>query len=169
MGTAAQPARISRSWLKPLAGAVGTAIGVIAGALAILQYCQSIVRFNLGGDWEITNTIQQTSLRRYQGLKIGYHLFLRQDGTAIAGEGEKWSENGQTLAPKAHTPIQIRGSISGDKVTATFRENGTERKTAGEFTWTVKDNQSFAGNFSSTAADSSGSSSGRRIEGASSK
>ena len=61
--------------------------------------------------------------------------------------------------------IQITASISGNKIFATFNETGTERTSAGTFVWTYQpETNSLSGTFSSTAADSRGSSVGERVD-----
>ncbi len=59
-----------------------------------------------------------------------------QHGTDITGTGEKESENDRDLLTGAHSHVNITGSISGKKITTTFVEEGTERKTEGTFDWT---------------------------------
>lgn len=153
----------SRGVWKTIVGSTVTALTVIGGVLGILSYMSSYSKYDLNGEWTIINTIKSTTYHPYQNLKLGYHVFLTQDGTDITGTGEKWSENGEELVPSAHTPITMRGSIKGTKVTATFREDGTDRKTEGTFGWTYQSGtQSLSGSFTSTAADSSGPSDAQR-------
>lgn len=115
---------------------------------------------NLSGEWILTNTIEQTSYSNYQGLRLGYRIYLQQDGNSLKGNGEKRWENGVEISsPTARTPIYLEGTISGDSVTLNITEVGAKRTTAGQITLTVHpDTNTLDGSFSSNAADSSGSS-----------
>src|SRR5579872_4503651 len=118
------PERAKRLW-KSVVGSVVTGLAVVGGFLGIYSFVQTYSRYDLTGKWIITNTIQSTSYRPYQGLKLGYTVFLTQRGTDITGTGEKESENGKDLPPDAHSLVKITGSVSGKKITATFVEQGT--------------------------------------------
>ncbi len=150
------PESAKKLW-KSIVGSTVTGLAVIGGFLGIYSFMQNYSRYNLSGKWIITNTIQSTSFHPYQGLKLGYTVFLTQHGTDITGTGEKESENGRDLPAGAHSHINITGSINGKKITATFVEEGTERKTEGTFDWTCESKTSaLAGTFTSTAADAAG-------------
>jgi hypothetical protein len=82
---------------------------------------------NLSGKWNIVNTVETTSYNTYKNMKIGFALSINQTGTTFTGNGSKVSENGRTLPAKGRTPIQMKGSINGDRVEATFFEAGTAR------------------------------------------
>ena len=152
-----------RKLWKTIVGSTVTVLTVIGGALGIRSSLISYSPYDLNGEWTITNTIQSTNHPKYQNLKLGYHVFLIQKGTDITGTGEKWSENGKYLVPTAHTHITVTGSIVGTKVTATFLEDGTQRKTEGTFDWIYqKGTKSLSGSFTSTAADASGPSVAQR-------
>ena len=112
---------------------------------------------DLTGDWHIINTIQKTRFKPYDKMQVGFRLRINQHGKQFTAKGEKFSENGQTLPAASRTPIQLTGSIEGDKVVATFVEDGRMRRTNGRFVWKVQDD-GLAGTFVSTAANSSGKS-----------
>jgi hypothetical protein len=90
-------------------------------------------------------------------MQVGFRLKINQQGKQFTAKGEKFSENGQTLPAASRTPIQLTGSIEGNKVVATFIEDGRMRRTNGRFVWRVQ-NDGLAGTFVSTAANSSGKS-----------
>ncbi|HEX5757780.1 MAG TPA: PBP1A family penicillin-binding protein [Thermoanaerobaculia bacterium] len=118
----------------------------------------------LSGWWEVTNRIESTSFAAYQGLRLGYRIRLQQDGDRLSGDGEKWSEDGRTLPAAQRTPILLSGRIDGENVTLDFTEHGARRITNGTFTWRLSaDGSGLSGSFASTAADTRGSSRGRRI------
>lgn len=153
---------VKKLW-KSIVGSTVTGLAVVGGFLGIYTFLQSYSRYDLTGKWIVTNTIQSTSFHPYQGLKLGYSVFITQHGTDITGTGEKESENGRDLPASAHSHFDITGSISGKKITATFVEKGTERKTEGTFNWTYESKTSaLAGTFTSTAADAAGPSEARR-------
>ena len=118
---------------------------------------------NLSGKWNIVNTIETTSYNTYKNMKIGFALSINQTGTTFTGNGKKISENGRTLPAGSRTPIQVKGSIKGDRIEATFFEEGTARKSNGRFVWRMdKAGRGLSGNFATTAARSRGRSAATR-------
>ena len=118
---------------------------------------------DLSGKWSIVNTVETTSYRSYKNLKVGFDLSINQTGTSLTGSGRKISENGRTLPADSRTPIQLKGTIKGDRIEATFFENGVARKTNGRFVWRVdRAGRGLTGTFASTAARSRGKSAATR-------
>lgn len=117
---------------------------------------------NLNGKWNVVNTVQKTSYRSFQNLEIGFDLSINQNGKDFTGTGNKVSENGRSLPAGNRTPIQLKGSINGDRVEATFFEEGSLRKTSGRFVWRIDKAGALNGTFISTAAGASGKSAAKR-------
>jgi len=114
---------------------------------------------DLSGKWNIVNTVQTTSYRSFKNLQLGFDLSIDQNGNSFTGRGLKVSENGRTLPVNSRTPIQVKGSIKGDRVEAVFYEEGTARKTNGRFVWRIDSaGRGLTGSFNTTAARSSGKS-----------
>jgi hypothetical protein len=119
---------------------------------------------DLGGRWELTNEVESTSHPAFEGLRVGYRLRLRQEGSRITGTGEKISENGVLILPSQRTPISVTGTVEGSQVVLRFTEQGAERASAGVFRWRLSpDGSSLEGRFSSDAASSQGTSVGSRV------
>ncbi len=120
---------------------------------------------DLSGWWEMTNRIQSTNYAQYKGLRLGYRIHLEQEGNRITGRGQKWTEDGRSVAAAARTPLTITGTVEGRTVKLKFTEQGTRRSTNGGFTWTLSaDRSRLNGSFWSDAADTSGSSSAVRMD-----
>lgn len=117
---------------------------------------------DLSGRWNVVNTIESTSYQSFKNMKIGFALSIDQNGTKFTGKGQKVSENGVSLPAGSRTPIQVQGSINGDRVEATFFEEGTTRKSNGRFVWRIDKKGNLTGIFATTAARSSGKSAARR-------
>jgi uncharacterized protein DUF4388 len=117
---------------------------------------------DLTGKWNVINTVETTSYQSFKNMKIGFALSLNQNGTRITGEGQKVSENGRSLPAGSRTPIQVQGSIDGNRIEATFYEEGTARKSNGRFVWRIDNSGNLKGIFATTAARSSGKSAARR-------
>ena len=118
---------------------------------------------DLTGNWRVVNTINTTRYRSFKNLQIGFALSIDQSGTTFTAKGQKISENGRTLPANSRTPIELKGTIKGDRVEATFSEQGVTRKTNGRFVWKLdRAGGGLMGTFASTAAGSSGKSSARR-------
>jgi len=114
---------------------------------------------DLSGNWNVVNTVEQTSYAAYKNMEIGFNVSIDQAGNDFTGKGEKISENGRSLPAEGRTPIVVKGTIDGDKVEATFSETGAVRKTKGRFVWKIdKGNGALNGTFVSTAARTSGKS-----------
>jgi hypothetical protein len=114
---------------------------------------------DLSGKWNVVNTIETTSYSTYKNMKIGFALSINQNGSTFTGNGKKVSENGRSLPAGSRTPIQVKGSIKGDRIEATFFEAGSARKSNGKFVWRIdKAGRGLTGNFATSAARSSGKS-----------
>lgn len=112
---------------------------------------------DLNGEWRVVNTVEKTAYKSFDNMQVGFRLTINQNGSEFTAKGEKFSENGQTLPTARRTPIQVKGSIDGDKVIATFTEDGRTRRTNGRFVWTLQNGgDGLSGTFVSTAASSSG-------------
>jgi hypothetical protein len=119
---------------------------------------------DLTGTWKVTNTIDQTSYQGYQNMEVAFNVSINQAGNAITGKGEKISENGRSLPTNGRTPIEMKGTVDGDKIEATFFENGRFRKTNGRFVWRIdKTSGGLTGTFITTAARSSGRSAATKV------
>lgn len=114
---------------------------------------------DLSGNWSVVNTVEQTSYAGYKNMRVGFNVSINQTGRDFTGTGQKISENGRSLPATSRTPIVVKGTIDGDKIEATFSENGAMRTTNGRFVWRIdKTNGGLTGTFNSTAARSSGKS-----------
>jgi hypothetical protein len=118
---------------------------------------------DLTGNWTVVNTVEQTSYQAYKNMRVGFNVSINQSGRDFTGRGEKISENGRSLPAAGRTPIEVKGTIDGDKVEATFSESGAVRKTNGRFVWRIDEsNGGLTGTFVSTAARTSGKSAAKK-------
>ena len=114
---------------------------------------------DLTGEWHVINTVEKTGYKSFDKIQLGFRLKINQKGKEFTAKGEKFSENGKTLPAVSRTPIHVTGSIEGDKVVATFVEDGRMRRSNGRFVWRLQNGgDALAGTFVSTAANSRGSS-----------
>lgn len=113
---------------------------------------------NLAGEWKVINTVQKTAYKSFDKMEVGFRLRIKQTGKDFTATGVKFSENGRNLPQNSRTPIQVTGSIDGDKIVATFVEDGLMRRTNGRFVWKLQNGGGLTGTFASTAANSSGKS-----------
>jgi hypothetical protein len=110
----------------------------------------------------VTNEVQTSGLRTFQGLQLVYELELQQNGANVSGTGRKISENGRALRGAARTPITLSGTVDGDRVHLTFREKGRRRESGGSLQFQLADDGSLRGRFESDATNSTGQSIVRR-------
>jgi len=119
---------------------------------------------DLSGKWTVVNSVDTTTYGSFKNMKIGFDLSIDQTGSTFTGIGRKVSENGRSLPANSRTPIQLQGSINGDRIEATFIEAGSARKSNGKFVWRLdKSGRGLTGNFATTAARSRGKSSASRL------
>lgn len=123
---------------------------------------QPVDAHDITGKWNVVNTVQTTSYRSFKDLKIGFDLSINQSGSSFTGKGQKVSENGHSLPANSRTPIEVKGSINGNRIEATFFEKGSVRKTNGRFVWHIDKTGGLNGTFISTAANTSGKSAAKR-------
>lgn len=146
--------------------AVATSIAPVSPpvpAAAIKSETQTAKAGDLTGEWNVVNTVSSTSYRDFRNLKIGFALSINQTGKTFTGAGQKISENGRSLPASSRTPIRLKGVINGDRIEATFSEDGATRKTNGRFVWKIdRSGGGLTGTFASSAARSSGKSTARR-------
>ncbi len=117
---------------------------------------------DIAGWWEVTNRVDPTSLGEDRGLQVTYRIALRQEGTRISGEGERWAVDGRQLLARA--PVDLTGSIDGREVRLRFVERGPHGTVSGTFNWRLAGGAtSLAGTFAGGAADSHGTSSAIRL------
>lgn len=119
---------------------------------------------SVAGEWVLTNRVQATSYKPFEGLQLGYRLHLEQNGETVRGRGEKWSENGRPIPEARRTPIEISGTFRTGRLDLAFTERGSRRTSAGRFAWLLSDAGAMTGTFASDAASSQGSSSVRRAQ-----
>ncbi len=119
---------------------------------------------DLSGKWTVVNSVDTTAYRSFKNMKIGFDLSIDQKGSTFTGKGRKVSENGRSLPANSRTPIQVQGLIKGDRIEATFIEEGSARKSNGKFVWRIdKSGRALTGNFATTAARSRGKSAASRL------
>ena len=110
----------------------------------------------LSGDWVMRTRVESSRLNRYEGLRLGYRITLRQVGNRITGRGWKVSEDNRAIGGAARTPITLDGTLDGDRAELTFTERGKRRPSGGKLLLARASENTLRGRFSSDAAQSSG-------------
>ena len=118
---------------------------------------------NLAGAWTLETEITSSSLRTFEGLRLGYRLEFTQNGGRVEGTGRKISENGIALRGGRQTAIVVQGTIDGGRLRLTFAEQGARRHSAGTFALVLEDAGVLRGSFASDAARSAGFVHARRL------
>lgn len=151
------------SWA--IIGGIATVAGIVGVILAYVDYKERHPSFDLTGDWLIEDTIQVTSYHPFEGMKLAFRVSLAQQGTDLAGSGEKWSQDGKWLSTSLHTTIRLtKGTIKGKKVNVSFEEQGAKRTTSGTFYWTYEPTaMRLVGTFRSSSGETYGYSVANRI------
>jgi serine/threonine-protein kinase len=118
---------------------------------------------HVGGRWELTHDVESTSYQPFEGMRLGYRINLVQEGSRVYGQGQKVSENGVALPPGQRTPIDVAGRIQNGQLVLYYTEIGRSRTSRGTIRWHLAPGAQLRGRFASDAANSSGTSSGRRL------
>ena len=110
----------------------------------------------LSGEWVMNTRVESSRLERYEGLRLGYRVTLRQHGNRISGSGWKVSEDEETIGAAVRTPITFDGTLNDDRLELTFTERGRRRVTVGKLVLARHSENAMHGRFSSSAAQSVG-------------
>lgn len=166
----------SWSWFDVLQGTAANLFGGILFALVIFLIKEYLFRNkNVSGEWKMINKTTQTAYHPYKNLCVEYKVHLMQQGNQILGRAEKTKEidnEGQTLEyqPENRIEIEIRGYyeknyLKKSKLYLLGREHGKKRDSSTSFNLKlpILTNSLMDGNFTSTAADSKGSSNWSKI------
>lgn len=111
---------------------------------------------DVSGAWNVISTVESATVDAYKNLRLGFRLHLEQRGNRVVGTGHKIMESGETLPPDRRTPINVDGTLDGNRLSLEFTEQGALRTTAGRFMLYLTDEGSLRGRFRSDAARSSG-------------
>lgn len=140
-----------------IAGAALSVLGAGASVYATKDYIFQDLSADVAGVWAIDLSIQESSLASMKGVTLRYFVTVQQDGLKLAGEGEKICENGTSIDARARTRLElIGGKVEGSSVTMDFRDHGKRRLTTGSLRLTSQSADTMDGQFSWTAADSTG-------------
>ena len=173
--TAAKPSGSNR-----LKAGLGIAVAAIAGFSALLANVHSISEAvhptpTIDGRWQIEDTVVESSMAAFRGLKLTYAVNVLQTGDTFQAEGEKTRENGTFVAIRCRPTITISGRfLAGDQVTATYktgvRPGCTGRQTGGTFQWKLsshgilrRQGDKLSGKFEGDAAETAGESIASRV------
>jgi cytoskeleton protein RodZ len=117
---------------------------------------QTLAAAAVDGAWNLETRVESSSLRMFEGLRLGFVLELRQRGSLVEGTGRKVSENGVPLDGARRTPITVHGTIDNGRLKLAFGERGALRASTGTFDLLLEDATVLRGSFSSDAARSAG-------------
>ena len=114
---------------------------------------------DLTGRWRVIHQVQKSSVSRYVGLSIEFHVTLVQDGDRVTGDGEKFLVDWQLAGRGETSRLAIDGRIDGGKVQISLMERAPqnpERTILGEISWRPVDANHLIGSFRVDAAETSG-------------
>lgn len=140
--------------------------GIILTLILFLINEYLLPKKNITGDWDTRITIKNSAYNPYRDLKINYKIYLLQKGNEIIGSGEKISDilgNGEIkeFTGEDRTKLVLEGYyernyLKKSKVFFKITEFGSKRESRAIYFLTVNDKNKLTGNFTTTAADSSG-------------
>lgn len=149
---------------------VGTLIGGVLLSLAFFWWSDNMHQVpDLNGRWRFELTITDTSLAKYEGLRMYYEGLIHQEGLLVRGSGEIVFEDFECAPDKPSRSyvgaerrlIQIEGYIENnfwkrDSLVLHYWEDGGKRRSSTVHRLERFDDNHMAGTFSSTAAEASG-------------
>jgi hypothetical protein len=151
-------------WADVLANTVS---GILIAFLALITIDRFYQTPQLGGVWEFTTHVEDSSYSSYQGLAVTYQVVLLQKELQFSGGGDKFSE----MQKEASDPVEYSGSakipltltgyieknfFSENKVFVSINENGSIRDSSAFHELRINEDGSMSGIFFSTSANSSG-------------
>lgn len=93
----------------------------------------------MNGTWLVTDSLEVTPNRRYEGLVIQFRVNLQQRADSVVGEGEKLSENGTLVEAGRRARLTVRGTIRDGAIEASYDEvppaGSGGRVSSGQFRW----------------------------------
>lgn len=145
------------------------AFSFIATILSIVLACYVIKdRYfgtlpNISGNWEIKFNINESSYIPYIGKSMTFKLFFTQVNNEIEAKGEKWWIDDIEIPFEQHDPLELKGTIEGDKLVCTYTLKGIKRTTYGNLDILIsKDTRRVEGKFTGTVADTKGTINGMK-------
>ena len=92
-------------------------------------------KFRLDGEWQIDTCTKSADLSTYEGLHLGWRVFLSDDplSAPVVGNGEKVQEAFHVIPPRGRFPVSFVGTKEINSVTLTGRFEGARRASTGRF------------------------------------
>ena len=128
---------------------------------------------DISGQWHLESITDKTTYNPYRNMRLKYTLYLTRNGVSLSGTSEKIYEKTESKKEKKYTGKgRVRGRIEGyleknyfskDKIHLHIVEDGRERQSTITYVLKLVSKDEFEGGFSSTAADSSGTATLKRV------
>jgi hypothetical protein len=120
---------------------------------------------SLSGWWELTDVAESTGSSPAVPRRIVYRVQLRQEGTLVTGQGERWAEDGRELPSEARRPFRLAGAIFEREVVARFSEREGAALATTTLRWQISaTGNELHGSFAGSAPDAAGSSTARSLQ-----
>lgn len=123
-------------------------------------------RRNLTGEWEVENTVVETTYNPYRGIKVVWKLHILQSENTISGSGEKIKDiylDGKEYEyePAKRDSVELQGYIEKNyfrksRIFINVIQVGRLRKSRATYILKRIDDITMTGIFVSTAADING-------------
>jgi len=104
------------------------------------------VSSNVTGTWTLTTRLDSAADRSLRNLTRGYRLQLEQRDNRVAGTGYQVSENGKPLPDTARSPVEVDGTIEGNRISVTVVSR-TPGSSSGQLVLYFADDGSMRGRF----------------------
>lgn len=112
---------------------------------------------SLVGEWRLTTQIDTSTVPRYKGLSLGYHIVLHPISQGYHGARTKSSEGNQRLTGSAQIAMtDLQASTSGDRLVLSWREIGHRRTSVGRARFRITHRDTLFGTFNHDAANATG-------------
>lgn len=120
---------------------------------------------NVTGTWTLTTRVDSAAAGSLRNLTRGYRVRLEQRDNRVVGTGYQVSENGKLLPDAARSPVQVDGTIDGNRISITVA-SGSAGSGAGQLLLYLADDGSMRGRFTGERGGMSGQSQATRERGA---
>ena len=120
---------------------------------------------DLTGWWELTDVVESLGPGAGAPRRIVYRVLLRQEGSLVTGQGERWAVDGRVLRREERSAFRVSGAIFEREVVARFSEHDGGALATTTLRWEISaTGDELRGSFAGSPLDAAGTSTARSLQ-----
>ena len=120
---------------------------------------------DLTGWWELTDVVESSGHGAGAPRQIVYRVLLRQEGSLVTGQGERWAVDGRELPREERSAFRVAGAIFEREVVARFTEHDGGALATTTLRWEISaTGDELRGSFAGSPIDAAGTSTARSLQ-----